>query len=118
MLIWFQQFMIISFLTVIAIMSPHDPISTLGDSLNKRIAVKCKRQKVFQGILRSFDAHLNVLLEDVQYTYSEPKETKDDEKSEDEDEISRVYEEKEEKIDKLILRGDSIVFIGLAPKSP
>jgi small nuclear ribonucleoprotein (snRNP)-like protein len=99
-------------------MSPRDPISTLGDSLNKTILVKCKRQKVFEGILRSFDAHLNVLLENVKYTYSEPKEIKDDEKSEDEDDIPRIYEEKKEKIDKLILRGDSIVFIGLAPKSP
>ncbi len=80
----------------------HDPISTLGKSLGKDILIKCKRQKIFKGKLKSFDSHLNVLLENVHYTYRMRSAEKDGE-----------LEDKSEDLDRIILRGDSIVFIGL-----
>ncbi len=81
----------------------HDPIATLGKSLGKEILIKCKRQKKFKGKLKSFDSHLNVLLESVHYTYNIRSKEKDGE-----------MEEKCEDLDRIILRGDSIVFIGLS----
>lgn len=81
---------------------PHDPIQTLGESLGKRITIKCKRSKTFTGVLKSFNPHLNVLLEDVTYNYFE----RDPENEEN-------LIEKTENFEKLVLRGDSIVFIGI-----
>lgn len=81
----------------------HDPISTLGKSLGKTILIKCKRQKVFKGQLKSYDSHLNVLLEKVHYTYNVRLDNEE-----------KTLEEKSEDLDRIILRGDSIVFIGLS----
>lgn len=81
----------------------HDPISKLHSSLGKEIILKVKRNRKFKGILKSFDNHLNVLLEQVEYTYYE----KDEEKE-------GTFKEINEKLPKIILRGDSIIFIGLA----
>ncbi|MHA1647474.1 MAG: LSM domain-containing protein [Promethearchaeota archaeon] len=86
-------------------MSPqqtHDPMTFLGKSLGKSILIKCKRQKTFKGILRSYDSHLNVLLDDVEYQYHVRSEENHEE-----------LIEKNEKFSKIVLRGDSIVFIGL-----
>ena len=80
---------------------PHNPIDQLNRSLGKSILIKCKRSKTFRGILKSYDPHLNVLIENVSYTHFERN---DDE----------TMEEHTEQIDKIVLRGDSIVFIGLA----
>ena len=80
----------------------HNPIDQLArTSLGKSILIKCKRSKIFRGILRSYDPHLNILIEDVTYTYFQRKE-------------DETMEEHTETINKIILRGDSIVFIGLA----
>ena len=82
--------------------TPHDPISRLHQSLGKEIILKVKRNRKFKGILKSFDTHLNVLLEKVEYSYFE----KIDEEG--------TLEEKNESLPTIILRGDSIIFIGLA----
>ena len=81
--------------------TPHDPISRLHQSLGKEIILKVKRNRKFKGILKSFDNHLNVLLENVEYSYF----IKIDEEG--------TLEEKKESLPKIILRGDSIIFIGL-----
>lgn len=80
----------------------HDPISTLSSSLGKTVLIKCKRHKIFKGTLKSFNTHLNVLLEDVTFNYFERD-------SENEDTLV----EKTENFERVVLRGDSIVFIGL-----
>ena len=82
--------------------TPHDPISRLHQSLGKEITLKVKRHRKFKGILKSFDNHLNVLLENVEYIFFE----KIDEEGN--------LEERNESLSKIILRGDSIIFIGLA----
>ena len=82
---------------------PHNPIDQLGKSIGKSVLIKCKRSKVFKGILRSYDLHLNVLLEDVVYTYFQRK-----------DDDTKTMEEFSEQINKIVLRGDSIVFMGLS----
>ncbi|TFH31220.1 MAG: hypothetical protein E4G98_00500 [Promethearchaeota archaeon] len=81
----------------------HDPIATLGTSLGKQVIIKCKRHKTFTGILKSFNTHLNVLLEDVSYAFFE--------RSTEEENAALI--EKSENFDRIVLRGDSIVFIGL-----
>ena len=80
---------------------PHNPIDQLARSVGTSITIKCKRSKVFKGILKSYDSHLNVLLEDVSYSYFQRK---DDD----------TLEEHAVNINKIVLRGDSIVFIGLS----
>jgi len=82
--------------------TPHDPINRLHQSLGKEISLKVKRNRKFKGILKSFDNHLNVLLENVEYLHFE----KIDEEGN--------LEERNESLPKIILRGDSIIFIGLA----
>jgi small nuclear ribonucleoprotein len=82
-------------------MPHHNPIDQLNRSLGKSILIKCKRSKVFKGILKSYDPHLNVLIEDVSYSHFERNEDK-------------TMEEHTEKINRIVLRGDSIVFIGLS----
>ena len=84
-------------------MSPpkHDPISSLSNNLGEILQIKCKRNKKFTGKLGSYDTHLNVLLTDVEYVYYKRKED------------SEEFEEHIEKLDEIILRGDSIVFIGV-----
>ncbi|MHA1521908.1 MAG: LSM domain-containing protein [Promethearchaeota archaeon] len=80
----------------------HDPISTLGSNLGKQVIIKCKRHKTFTGVLKSFNTHLNVLLENVSFTFFERNPEEDN-----------VLVEKSENFDRIVLRGDSIVFIGL-----
>lgn len=79
----------------------YDPISTLGNSIGQVLKIKCKRHKIFTGTLRSYDNHLNVKLEDVTYIYYKKVED------------SEEYEEVSEKMDEIILRGDSIVYISV-----
>jgi len=55
---------------------------------------------MFKGILRSYDPHLNILLEDVTYIYNERQD-------------DGTYEPVSEEFDRLILRGDNIVFVAL-----
>ena len=80
-----------------------NPIESLHSNLNKEILIKIKRNRVFKGILKSYDAHLNVLLENCIYEYKiEDKEGKSIDKA--------------EKFPQIVIRGDNIVFIGLAIK--
>ena len=77
-----------------------NPIESLYKSLNKEILIKVKRNRSFKGTLKSYDNHLNVLLEPCAYTYQ---------KMDGEGNKTEVNED----LNQIILRGDSIVFIGL-----
>ena len=82
---------------------PINPIESLYANLNKEILIKIKRNRVFKGVLRSFDSHLNVMLENCTYSY----------KLEDGQGNST---DKQEDFKQIVIRGDNIVFVGLAEK--
>lgn len=69
------------------------PLDTLNNARNKRIIIELKNQKQFVGKLRSFDIHINIVLDDAREMI-EGKETR---------QLGTVF-----------LRGDTIILISLA----
>jgi len=76
----------------------RDPIEELRKSLNKVILIKIKRNRLFRGVLLSFDQHLNVFLDECTQIY------------EIENEKGELVEEREE-LGEILIRGDNVVFI-------
>ena len=77
------------------------PIDYLKDSINKVILIKVKRNRLFRSVLKSFDEHLNLYIEDAQQIY------------EYQDEEGNIREE-HEILGDIVIRGDNIIFINLA----
>ena len=77
------------------------PIDYLKSSVNKVILIKVKRNRLFRALLRSFDEHLNVFVENAQQIF----EYQDDE--------GNIREEHED-LGSIVIRGDNIIFINLA----
>lgn len=78
--------------------SNRDPIEELRKSLNKVILIKIKKNRLFRGLLKSFDQHLNLLIDDCIQIY------------ETENEEGGLVEEREE-LGEILIRGDNVVFI-------
>ncbi|MHA1110007.1 MAG: LSM domain-containing protein [Promethearchaeota archaeon] len=76
----------------------RDPIEELRKSLNKVILIKIKRNRLFRGVLLSFDQHLNLFLDECTQIY------------EIENEKGELVEEREE-LGEILIRGDNVVFI-------
>jgi len=69
-----------------------DEISTLmNNSKDKVILLRLRNTKTVQGILKDFDIHMNLTLEDAE----------------------DVSEEKHENLGKILLRGDNILAVSL-----
>lgn len=69
-----------------------DEISTLmNNSKNKVVLLRLRNTKTVQGVLKDFDIHMNLTLEDAE----------------------DVSEEKHERLGKILLRGDNILAISL-----
>ena len=69
-----------------------DEISTLmNNSKDKVVLLRLRNTKTIQGILKDFDIHMNLTLEDAE----------------------DVSEEKHEKLGKILLRGDNILAVSL-----
>ncbi|MDF2422273.1 MAG: ribonucleoprotein [Nitrosopumilus sp.] len=67
-----------------------DEISTLmSNNKDKTISLRLRNTKTIQGILKDFDIHMNLSLDDAE----------------------DVSEEKHEKLGKLLLRGDNILTV-------
>nr|MDO8110587.1 LSM domain-containing protein [Candidatus Sigynarchaeota archaeon] len=82
------------------------PITKIDKALGKRILIKLKGKRAIKAVLKSFDDHLNLFLEEsVEIIHHWDKERK-----------AVVKEENE--LDSIILRGDNVVFLTLdeAPK--
>ena len=77
------------------------PIDYLESSINKTILIKVKRNRLFRAILRSFDEHLNVWVENASQIF------------EYQDEDGNIREEHED-LGSIVIRGDNIIFINLA----
>ena len=45
---------------------PSRPLDTLNRARDKRVIVELKNDKQFSGILKAFDIHINVVLEDAE----------------------------------------------------
>ena len=69
------------------------PLDTLNEARNKRIIVELKNGKQLVGVLRAFDIHINVVLDDVQ---------------------EMVEGNMARKIGKAFVRGDTIILISAA----
>ena len=69
-----------------------DEISTLmSNSKDKVVLLRLRNTKTIQGILKDFDIHMNLTLEDAE----------------------DVSDEKPEKLGKVLLRGDNILAVSL-----
>lgn len=69
-----------------------DEISTLmNNSKNKVVLLRLRNTKTVQGVLKDFDIHMNLTLEDAE----------------------DVSEEKHERLGKILLRGDNILAVSL-----
>ncbi len=69
-----------------------DEISTLmNNSKNKVVLLRLRNTQTIQGVLKDFDIHMNLTLEDAE----------------------DVSEEKHEKLGKILLRGDNILAVSL-----
>jgi small nuclear ribonucleoprotein len=66
----------------------------LGENLGQDVVVKLRSSEVVRGKLRSFDQHLNIVLEDAY----------------------EVAEDKTRKLGTVVIRGENIVLISPAPK--
>ncbi len=64
------------------------PLDVLGSALEKVIMVKTKHGEDITGVLKAFDSHINIWLDEA-----------------------RINGEKEIKLGRVLIRGDSIVYI-------
>ncbi len=71
-------------------MEPARPLDALNKSRDKRILVELKNNKQYIGKLKSFDIHINVVIEDVE---------------------ERVNGEMTRKLGVVFIRGDTITVI-------
>ena len=71
-------------------MAVERPFDFLNDAVNKTVLVRLKDKRELRGILRAFDVHMNIVLD-------ESEELEDD----------KVLK----KIGSMLVRGDNIVFI-------
>lgn len=71
-------------------MEPARPLDTLNKSRDKRILVELKNNKQYIGKLKSFDIHINVVLEDAE---------------------ERINGEVTRKLGVVFIRGDTITII-------
>ncbi len=76
------------------------PIDYLKSSINKVILIKVKRNRLFRAILRGFDEHLNLFLEEASQLF----EFQDDEGN---------IREEQEQLGTVVVRGDNVIFINL-----
>ena len=70
------------------------PLDVLGSSENKRILIQIKKGDKIVGVLRAFDSHLNIWLDDAEVTSPDGQ---------------------VEKLGTVLVRGDNIILISPSP---
>ncbi len=73
------------------------PLDVLTTALNKKVILKVRGRREIHGILRCYDPHLNLYLEDAEMIHP-PKEEAD-------------QESVTESLGNIILRGDNVILI-------
>ncbi|MFW9930488.1 MAG: LSM domain-containing protein [Candidatus Thorarchaeota archaeon] len=76
--------------------SRDGPLQLLTDSLNKTVLLRIRGNREIRGILRSFDAHLNLYIEEAVLLASETENLP------------------EEQLGVIILRGDNVIYVSPA----
>ena len=74
-------------------MDPSRPLDALNEARNKRIVVELKNNKRFIGELKSFDIHINVVLDNCE---------------------EHENNELKRKLGRVFIRGDTIILISVA----
>ncbi|MFW9853863.1 MAG: LSM domain-containing protein [Candidatus Thorarchaeota archaeon] len=72
------------------------PLDVLNEALNKTVILKVRGNREIRGILRSYDPHLNLVLEDAELIH--PPQNEED-------------EAKIEELGHIILRGDNVILV-------
>jgi small nuclear ribonucleoprotein len=80
------------------------PLDVLTQALNKTVILKVRGNREIRGILRSYDPHLNLFLEDAEMIH--PQKLKDEGADENANE-----EPETEVLGNIILRGDNVILI-------
>ncbi|MHA1167792.1 MAG: LSM domain-containing protein [Candidatus Hodarchaeales archaeon] len=70
----------------------NKPLDVLHGALNKTILLRLRGNRELKGVLKSYDTHLNLFLEDVEL-------------------MSTTDDGEPEKLGRIILRGDNVVLI-------
>jgi len=89
-------------------MDPARPLDALNNARDKRVIVELKNNRQYIGILKSFDIHINVVLEDAEENIEETVEKEVDGK--------KVLEKTgkfvlKRKLGSVFIRGDTITII-------
>ena len=89
-------------------MDPAIPLDALNNARDKRVIVELKNNRQYIGILKSFDIHINVVLEDAEENTEETVEKEVDGK--------KVLEKTgkfvlKRKLGSVFIRGDTITII-------
>lgn len=89
-------------------MDPARPLDALNNARDKRVIVELKNNRQYIGILKSFDIHINVVLEDAEENTEETVEKEVDGK--------KVLEKTgkfvlKRKLGSVFIRGDTITII-------
>lgn len=83
------------------ISSDTRPIEKIEKALDKLVYIKLKGRRAFKAVLKSFDEHLNLFLEEtVEINKRYNRET-------------NKHDTIETELDSIILRGDNVVFVTL-----
>ena len=92
-------------------MEPARPLDALNKVRDKRIIVELKNNKQYIGKLKSFDIHINIVLEDVEEHEIKFKKItkKSDENTTEETTVSESYLKR--KLNIVFIRGDTITVI-------
>ena len=69
----------------------YDITTLMNDNKDKVVLIKFRNTKTIQGILKEFDIHMNLSLEDAE----------------------DISDEKHEKLGKILIRGDNILTISM-----
>lgn len=92
-------------------MEPARPLDALNKARDKRIIVELKNNKQYIGKLKSFDIHINIVLDDVEEHEIKfkkiTKKTSDD--TTEETTVSESYLKR--KLNTVFIRGDTITII-------
>lgn len=85
------------------------PLSILKDAVKKKnhILIYCRNNRKLYGQLRAFDRHMNMVLENIIELWTETSRTKKGNPP--------VIKNQERHINKLFLRGDSVILVVKKP---
>jgi len=90
----------------------EEPIDLIRLALSERVEVKCRGDRILTGILHAYDAHLNMVLGDVEEICLVPKMT---ESAAERDEFRALKPENADVVKRhmetLFVRGDGIILI-------